>query len=345
MPRNDDSGPEEAAGRCVVFGEVLLRLSAPDRGLLLQRPGLDSCFGGAEANVAAGLASLGRPAAIVTALPRNRLGDAALAAVRGMGIDCSGVLRTAGRMGLYFLDSGAGFRPGQVIYDRNDSSFARADADRFDWPTLLRGAGRLHLSGITPALGAGPAAAARRAAATAGELGIPVSFDVNFRPSLWRSPEEAPPLLRALANEADVLFANAHDIALLADEAFAGHPEDERRLVARAFALFPKLRVIASSRRAMSAADRLSVSVKVDGRDGMATSPEKTLSNVVDRIGTGDALAAGVLAGLGPSHDIARAAEWGLALFCLKHSIPGDASLADMSDLEAFLDARLDVRR
>ncbi|MBO9379906.1 sugar kinase [Sphingomonas histidinilytica] len=345
MPRNDDSGPERAAGRCVVFGEVLLRLSAPDRGLLLQRPGLDSCFGGAEANVAAGLASLGRPTAIVTALPGNRLGQAALAALRGMGIDCSGVHQSPGRMGLYFLDSGAGLRPGRVIYDRDDSSFARMDPDRLDWPMLLRGAGRLHLSGITPALGDGPAIAARRAAATAVQLGIPVSFDVNFRPSLWRTPEAAPPLLRALTSEADVLFANGHDMALLADEAFDGHPEDEQRLLASTFAKFPKLKVIASSRRVMSAADRLSVSVKVDGRDAVAISPERTLSNIVDRIGTGDALAAGVLAGLGPSHDIARAADWGLALFCLKHGIPGDVSFADMSHVEAFLDGRLDIQR
>ncbi|HYE87025.1 MAG TPA: PfkB family carbohydrate kinase, partial [Vicinamibacterales bacterium] len=135
------------------FGELLLRLTAPGRELLLQRPHLDVHVGGAEANVAVGLAKLGHEAKLISIVPDNALGDAALGYLRRHGVDASGVARSPGRIGLYFLAQGAGLRASEIIYDREGSSFARASSTDFDWGRLLAGVDLLHMSGITPALG------------------------------------------------------------------------------------------------------------------------------------------------------------------------------------------------
>ena len=135
------------------FGEILLRFSPPGRQLLLQTPALDVWVGGAEANVVTALARLGGQASMISALPSNTLGDAALGELRRHGVDCRHVRRRPGRMGSYYVVSGAGLRATDVLYDRDHSAFMDAPADDWDWSTLLAGVDRLHLSGITPALG------------------------------------------------------------------------------------------------------------------------------------------------------------------------------------------------
>ncbi|MEI9899129.1 MAG: PfkB family carbohydrate kinase [Hyphomicrobium sp.] len=170
----------------VCFGELLLRLSSPRRELLLQSPALEVCVGGAEANVAVGLASLGHKVRLVSAVPDNALGRAAVAAVRGHGVDTSAVQVLPGRMGLYFLAPGAGLRASEIVYDRAGSSFASALADAFDWPALLAGATRLHLSGITPALGPASAAAAIAAAEAASAAACPSRSTETTAPSFGR---------------------------------------------------------------------------------------------------------------------------------------------------------------
>jgi 2-dehydro-3-deoxygluconokinase len=326
----------------VFFGELLLRLSSPGRELLLQSPSLDVCVGGAEANVAVGLASLGHATRMVSAIPDNALGRAALAAVRGAGVDCSGVRTLPGRMGLYFLAPGAGLRASEIVYDRAGSSFATAPADAFDWPTLLAGATRLHLSGITPALGPDSAAAAIAAAEAAAAAGVPVSFDGNYRARLWEAWDSDPrSVLTTLIGHADILFGNHRDISLLLGRDFPGGGADRRREAA--FAAFPKLRFIASTARHVEDADSHRIAGRIDARDRAYQTEEVLVAGIVDRIGAGDAYAAGVLHGL--PGGIEAGAQAGLALTCLKHSLPGDMSLFRQADIDAFVAGGFDVRR
>ena len=151
----------------VFFGELLIRLTAPGRELLMQSHGFDVHVGGAEANVAVGLARLGHDTAMVSAVPDNALGRGAVSAIRAHNVDCSNVQARDGRMGLYFLAQGAGLRASEIVYDRLGSSFAHMNAADFDWDILLRDAKMLHLSGITPALGPQSAEAALAAAKAA----------------------------------------------------------------------------------------------------------------------------------------------------------------------------------
>lgn len=166
------------------FGEMLLRLAAPDRGHLFQQARLDAHFGGAEANVAVALARIGKPAALITILPHGPLGDAALDSVRMAGVDVSRVVRTDGRLGLYFFSPPSGSRSAHIVYDRLNSIFALTASAAYDWPCAFDGVDWLHLSGIIPAIEPDAARVSLDAIAAARTAGVKVSFDVNFRASM-----------------------------------------------------------------------------------------------------------------------------------------------------------------
>jgi 2-dehydro-3-deoxygluconokinase len=267
--------------------------------------------------------------------------------LRRYGVDASKVTTGEGRMGLYFLSPGAGPRPADIVYDRDDSAFARVGAQDFEWGTLLFGAGLLHVSGITPALGESPAEATLAAMRAARAAGATVSFDGNYRSRLWAKRSGDPRgILTELVAEADILFGNHRDISLLLGRHFSGDGEARRREAAEAaFDAFPKLGLIASTARHVVDADTHRLSARIDEREGSAQTADVAIAGIVDRIGAGDAFAAGVLHGLRSGLNREGSAQCGLALSCLKHSLPGDSSLFGQRDIDAFLAGEMDVRR
>ena len=329
------------------FGEIMLRLSPPGRELLLQTPRLHVWVAGAEANVATQLTRLGHCVSFASAVPDNDLGRAAIATLRGHGVDVSHIALHGERMGLYFVTSGAGMRATDVIYDRAQSAFAETATASWDWNVLLAGIDRLHLSGITPALAPVPAASALAAVRAAADRGIGISFDGNWRGKLWARRDADPrAILSELVAHADVLFGDHRDIGLLLGRRFPGDDEERARAAsAAAFDAFPRLQTIASTTRIVEHADLHHLSARVDTRDAHARTEEVRLAGIVDRIGGGDAFAAGVLHALASGGGIEAAAASGLALAVLKHSLPGDAGLFRQADLDAYFAGGLDVRR
>ncbi len=335
-------------GRVVCFGELLLRLSAPPGELLLQSPRFEVHVGGAEANVAVSLARLGRLSAMVSIVPDNALGRAARDELRRHGVETSSVRPGEGRMGLYFLSSGAVTRPSEVLYDRAGSAFAEADPDAIDWDAELAGASWLHLSGVTPALGPRGASAAVRAAEAARRLGVRVSFDGNYRAKLWAAWNgDGPAILRSLMAAADLAFADERDIGLVLGIDFSAHEPASRLATAAkaAFAAFPHLQRLACTARVQHGVGAHDLSAKLVGRDRVCMAGPTAMSGIVDRIGGGDAFAAGVLYGLTGGMDDQKALEFGLAASALKHSIAGDFNLAGRAEVEAALQGGFDVRR
>lgn len=338
-------------GSILCFGEVLLRLSAPGHALLLQQPRLEAHVGGAEANVAVALSALGHTVAMAGALPDNPLGHAARDALRRHGVDTRQLVFAPGRMGLYFHTRGAGHRPSEVLYDRAGSAFALMPSDACNWPALLAGRRLLHLSGITPALGENTAVAALAAARAAREAGVQVSFDGNFRARLWAAWGGDPrAILHGLFAEADIAFADHRDIALVLGVSFEAQADPVARFqsaAAAAFGAFPHLQRITATHRIATRVDHQQLGAMMATREGAfhLRAPVE-LGGIVERIGGGDAFAAGVLHGLLSGMADGDSLAFGLASGVLKHYLPGDASTLGAADIQAMVQgAHLDVRR
>jgi 2-dehydro-3-deoxygluconokinase len=341
-------------GAVLGFGELLLRLSGPAEEKLLHSPQLKAVVGGAEANVVVGLSCLGHQTRMLSAVPTNSLGDAAKRFLRMHGVDDQSVVSRSGRMGLYFLEPGAGPRAAEVIYDRAGSVFAEADASTFGWDAALENAAILHVSGVTPALGEKSVAQLRAGLELASQRGITISFDGNFRASLWARWNPNPgPVLFELMSYADILFANHRDMSLVLNRSFGSEGSARRKAAAQsAFDMFPRLKLMASTARHLDSADQQRLSARIDTRTMSAESVEIKLSGIVDRIGTGDAFVVGVLHALRTfdrpyaTEDLLKeCVECGIAVAALKHTIAGDASVIGLNDLAAYRQGLRDVRR
>jgi 2-dehydro-3-deoxygluconokinase len=345
MMRNNNT---QAAG-IACYGEILLRLAAPHSELLLQSRTLVGHIGGAEANVAVALAQWGHSASVVSVLPDNALGHAAAGELRRYGARTDAVQFRPGRMGLYFLTVGAGHRPSEVLYDRESSAFALAPPELIDWNAVLSEVSWLHLSGITPAVGPQAAESALRAARAARALGVAVSFDCNYRAKLWeRWRGDARSILHELVDQADLLFAEQRDIGLILGRSFDTIAAAEQFQAAGTLALetFSRLKRIAATVRVQRSVDDHDLSGVLLSREGLRTTRTYSIGRIIDRIGSGDAFAAGILHGVRTQMDDQDTVDFGLASACLKHSIPGDFNLVSIAEVQSLLrDTGFTVRR
>jgi len=327
--------------KIVTFGEIMLRLKAPEHERLFQSPLLEAHFGGGEANVATSLSLFGMEAVFVSALSKDAIGQGALRTLRGHGVDVSRVRLTGERTGIYFLETGADQRPSMVVYDRAGSAASQMQPGDFPWGEIFEGASWFHFTGITPALSRSAADACLEAAKAARAAGAKVSIDLNFRKKLWNYGVKAPEVMRGLVALADVLIANEEDIQLglgLKAEVEAGGSgmatSAYQALAARTKAEFPNLGVVGITLRESLSADRNGWSAVLDGQQGFRCSRKYALNDIVDRVGGGDSFAAGLIFGLLEYDDEAKALEFAVAASALKHSIPGDLNLVSREEVE-----------
>lgn len=322
--------------RVVGFGEIMLRLSPPGSERFFQSPQLRTWFGGSEANVVVSLAHLGVPSEYVTRVPDNPVGEAALSTLRAEGVDVRHVVRGGDRLGIYFVESGADLRAMRVVYDRAGSAFSRLAADEISWDEVLKGAGWLHLSGITPALGEGPAASARTAAETARRLGATVSLDLNYRPALWRDRDPTP-LIRPLATCADVLIGNAGAIEAMLGVACdpSGDLASQQRLADRLRKELGCPRVVLTRRDVVSSSEH-GWSARLFGEETSHESRSYRV-RVVDRVGGGDSFAAALIYALVSGRSADAALEFATAASALKLTIPGDFNRVTVDEVDRLL--------
>ncbi|OGV66940.1 MAG: carbohydrate kinase [Lentisphaerae bacterium RIFOXYB12_FULL_65_16] len=352
--------------RVVAFGEIMGRLGPANLKRWAQvLPGtVEFTFGGGEANVAVSLAILGMDSAFVTALPKNPMADACVNALRAVGVDTSMILRTdAGRLGLYFLETGANQLPSNVVYDRAGSSISVAPASAYDWPKVFAQAGWFHTTGITPAISAATAEAALDAVKAAKQAGVTVSCDLNFRKKLWgwrqgvKPRELAETTMRQLLPFIDLVIANEEDAEQILGIKAAGTDVEAGQLNVAAYEdvarqivkQFPNVnRVAITLRESISASHNNWGGMLYDvaagkaflaplNRDGKYAPYE--IRNIVDRVGGGDSFAGGLIFGLMTDglSDPATAIRFAVAASCLKHSIPGDFNFVSRKEVEALM--------
>ena len=336
-------------GRIITLGEIMLRLKPPGFERFLQSPIFEATFGGGEANVAVSLANYGLDVAFVTALPENPIADACIAHLRSKGVVTSFIVRSGARMGIYFLEAGANQRPSQVIYDRVNSAIATVDAQSLDWERIFDGASWFHITGITPALGQSAAELSLKAVQKAKEKGLTVSCDYNYRKKLWKYGKTAPEVMTELVRYVDVGIANEEDcqrslgISVEAgdweQEVEAGEldPAKYRALCEKVLEAFPNLRYQAITLRESYSASHNRWSACLHNREEFFLSTRYDITDIVDRVGGGDAFAGGLIYGLVTGMDDKAALEFAVAASCLKHSIPGDMNLFTVDEVKRLM--------
>lgn len=312
----------------VTLGESMWRLSAPGVERLATARTLDVNIGGAESNVAIALARLGKRVAWWSRLPRNPLAENLLLVLRSHGVDTSGVRLVEdaeARLGTYFIEFGSDPRPTRVIYDRANSAASRMQPEDFDWPTL-RQTRRLHLTGITPALGPSCLETVRHAIAEGCRAGTHITLDLNYREKLW-SWEECRPVIDELAAACDLVICAARDARNLLQ---VGAQTEAAELVGSLFARWRGPSVALTS----GAQDSLAH----DGRQLHRASAFAGV-RIVDRIGAGDAFAAGLHCALLEDMPWPQALRLGNAVAALKLTMPGDVALVRRREVDELLAA------
>jgi 2-dehydro-3-deoxygluconokinase len=323
----------------IAFGEVMVRLSPPHFQRLEQTRSLDVEIGGAELNTAAGLVRLGRSAAWVSRVPNNPLGKLVTNRVREIGVSDQFVqYADDGRCGVYFLEFGAAPRASSILYDRKDSSIALAHRGMFDWPAIFSGAKCLHVSGITAALSPGAAEVVDEAMHAAREAGVKVCVDLNYRSKLWPK-ERAAEVMGLLLPLCDALIASEAD----AEHLFGITGDDFTEVAEGLVERFGVTTVVGTRREAALVWRNRFAAVGYS--KGQTYESAWYEVEIVDRLGAGDALAAGLIHGL-LDDDLKKGLDYGAALGALKHTVPGDLPWITKEEVEAALQGQgLRIRR
>jgi len=325
----------------VTFGEIMLRLKPPGTERFFQSPLLEATFGGGEANVAVGMARLGLDVSYVTAIPANPVGDACISELKKHGVDTSSIIRQGDRLGMYFLEPGANQRPSVVVYDRSHSSISEARVGDFDWDAIFADAGWLHISGITPAISSSAAELSLEAVKKAKEHGVTVSCDLNFRSKLWKYGKSAPEVMGEMVKNVDIAVGNEEDcqksLGIKADvDVTSGKLDAEkyRSLTEKVLSEYTNLKKIGITMRESFSADHNGWSAVLHNGKEFLTSRRYDITDIVDRVGGGDAFAAGIIYGLNTYSEDRQALEFAVAASCLAHSIPGDLPLIARGEVE-----------
>ena len=329
--------------KVVTFGEIMLRLKSPAYERFFQSPSLEATFGGGEANVSVSLANYGMDTRFVTVLPRNDIGEACIRELRGFGVDTSSIVRKDGRMGIYFLETGAVQRPSKVIYDRAGSAIAEAKPGDIDWDKAFDGATWFHLTGITPAISQGAADLSLEAAKA---RGIHVSCDLNYRKNLWKYGKRADEMMTELVKYVDTVIANEEDFQkslCLSVESAASVEEGElnvdnyKAIASLAMQTYPNIKRVAITLRESKSANHNDWRACLYNGKDFFLSRKYAITDIVDRVGGGDSFGGGLIYGLNTYDDEKTALEFAVAASCLKHTIIGDYNRVTVSEVERLM--------
>ena len=327
--------------KVLTFGEIMLRLKSPGMERFFQSPVLEATFGGGEANVAVSLANYGMDAAYMTVLPDNAIGDACVGELRRFGVDTSRVQRGAGRMGIYYLESGACQRASKVVYDRAYSAIALAKPGDIDWEKVYTGVDWFHITGITPAISESTMELSLESVKEAKKRGITVSCDLNYRKNLWKYGKSAPEVMCELAKYVDVAIANEEDcqkaLGVSLDvqvESGALDRSKYEELAKKVLAAYPNMKMIAITLRESKSADWNGWAACMHDGGAFYTSKRYEIRDIVDRVGGGDSFAGGLIYGLNTYSDKQAALEFAVAASCLKHTISGDFNRVTVEEVQ-----------
>lgn len=321
----------------LAFGEIMIRLMPPDYKLLSQTDTLEYMFCGTGMNILSGLYRMGNKVYIATRLPDNRVGYAAAAQIRKLGIDDTNICYGDEHMGIYFLEKGIGCRAAKVTYmNRTESSFGKSTVDNYNIDSMLKGIDCVHLCGISLALNENTRQCVFKIAKEAKNRNIKVIFDCNFRKSLWKSADSAKQEYEKILKIADIVFAGEKDAELILQI------ENKHNLTG-----IKKTEYMLKSMMEIYNIDTIFGTIRYNNmyrgymvdKIGMELSKEYEIT-VYDRVGAGDGFAAGAIHSIFSNMDRLKAVEFATCSGVLAHTVYGDCPVVDIEDIQMLMDGK-----
>ena len=323
------------AKKLITFGEVMMRLSPPGYEKFSQASSFELVYGGGEANVAISCAYLGMKAAHVTRFPDNALGKAATQFLRKHWLSTEHVVYGDNMLGKYFLEKGAVHRPSEVIYEREGSAFSLIQPEMINWEHVLKDADWFHWTGITPAISEGAAQCCLEAVKTANKLGITVSGDINSRNNMWKYGKTMQEIIPELVQHTNVVITSSRGIR----EMFQlGNDEDKfKDLADQLIEVYPSIKKVVKKTRRTISASHHQIQGKIWNGKKYIKTDMLNITHIIDRVGTGDAFAAGLIYGLLHFKD-KEAMDFATAACALKHTIPGDVNTVTLENVKSLME-------
>ena len=320
----------------------MVRLEAPGYHKIIQSNEFGVSYAGAEASVSVFLSRMGLKTQYVTKLPKNEVAETALSRLRMHGVGLDHVARGGERIGVYYIERGASQRASKVVYDRKYSSVSEASGADFDWDAIFENAAWFHFTGITAALSPGMPEICLTALKVAKSKGVTVSCDLNYRRNLW-SEEKAREVMTSLMPYVDVLVGNEED----AEKCLGLAPRDTDvtggslsynaygDLAEQIHGRFGTKHIAFTLRSSLSANDNKWAGMLYT--DGKSHFSKEYLIHIVDRVGSGDSFAAGMIYALHQGYEPSRAIEFAVAASALKHTLEQDFNLSSKEDIELLM--------
>ncbi|MGW7977200.1 sugar kinase [Staphylococcus xylosus] len=318
------------------YGEIMMRLEVPDNLLLRQAENLKYSFTGTGVNVTGLLSQFGYDTSLISAVPENSIGTAAIGAIRRLGIHSDFIIKNNDNLGMYFLEQGFGNRPSNVTYtNRQQSSFNTTDISEYDIVQSMKGVDVLHICGISLAMNNLTQNNILTIVKVAKEQGIKIVFDCNFRPSLWgeNGNQRAKPYYETILREADIVIMSEKDAINTLNLTTTKESKEEQLeelllVVAEKF----NIDIIAGTIRTIQGSNQNNIKGYLF-KNGTMYYSEAFEVNILDRIGTGDAYTCGVIHGELSNMDPQEMVTFSTASCVLAHTISGDTPLFDTDDI------------
>lgn len=332
--------------KIITFGEVLLRFSPPNHLRFQQATSYDLYYAGAEFNTAISLSLMGMPVSFVTRLPENELSDCVIQQLNKFKIDTSKIVFGGKRLGIYYLESGAVLRGSKVIYDREHSSIAEIEQGMIDWEKVFKDAGWFHFTGIIPAISQAAADETLRAVKIAKALGLQISVDLNYRSKLWKYGKNPSEVMNELVENCTVVMGDP-GTAKTYFNISTDIPDGEERyhsVLKEMKEKFPAVNNFVFSYRGSKNASNNSFGAYLYDGKKFYRSKEYDMAGMIDRLGGGDALMAGLIYGLSNYIDKINSLDFAVAASVLKSSIHGDANFVSVNEVLGIMNGNTSGR-
>ena len=322
-------------GKMLTLGEIMLRLSTTVGERVASSNQFFAHYGGGEANVAISLANFGHTVAFASKIPENALGDGVKQHLQRYGVECRYLLRGGNRLGTYYVETGIGERAAQVVYDRKGSSFV--EMTKSEWPTeMFEGIDIFHISGITPALSKNWQQTLIELVQAAKQAGAKISLDINFRGKLWTT-DEAKQYLKQILPYVDFCSAGKLDAQVFMDIPAPDKETDDRYYYDQMNQLYPNIELFYGTHRKVISASHNILTGRLWHQGNYVVSQSHIIDPIIDRVGGGDAFAAGVLHGIANQSSDQELIAFATAASALKHTVHGDCNLFSATEINDFI--------